>query len=59
MRVSAAETTLCAELELPYALICMIDNMANGVAKDKLSTEEFKAGEQRALSKRVQLNEIG
>jgi len=38
------EATLCRELGLPYALVCIIDNMANGVAGVEISYEEFRAG---------------
>jgi hypothetical protein len=41
---SAHEAVLCGEVGLPYALICMVDNMANGVTTDKLSLEIFRAG---------------
>jgi hypothetical protein len=39
----AHEATLAKEIKLPYAVVCMVDNMANGVAaEEKLSFEGFK-----------------
>jgi hypothetical protein len=39
------EATLCAELHLPYALVCMCDNMANGLQADDTAIDTaFHAG---------------
>jgi 5-methylthioadenosine/S-adenosylhomocysteine deaminase len=46
----AHEATLCRELGLPYAVLCIIDNMANGIAGTEISYEEFHAGVKRNLS---------
>eukprot|EP01116_Phalansterium_solitarium_P002058 TRINITY_DN11911_c0_g1_i1.p1 TRINITY_DN11911_c0_g1~~TRINITY_DN11911_c0_g1_i1.p1 ORF type:complete len:261 (+),score=40.14 TRINITY_DN11911_c0_g1_i1:37-783(+) len=41
----AHEATLAAELQLPYALVCMVDNYANGINPlVELSLEQFRAG---------------
>lgn len=45
----AHEATLCKELGLPYAVLCMIDNFANGIAGVEISYEEFHAGVKRNL----------
>jgi 5'-methylthioadenosine phosphorylase len=39
-----AECTIAAELELSYACVCVVDNLANGVAPTALTMEEFEAG---------------
>jgi len=46
----AHEATLCRELGLPYAVLCIIDNMANGIAGTEISYEEFHAGVKRNLA---------
>lgn len=38
----ATEATLAMELKMPYAVIGMVDNYANGVIPDTLSLESFK-----------------
>ena len=48
----ASECVLAGELGLAYAAICVVDNLANGVAATRLTLEEVEAG-QRAH--RVQL----
>ena len=40
----AAECVLAAELQLAYAAVCMVDNLANGVGDDQLTVEEFQQG---------------
>lgn len=39
----AAECILASELEIPYAAICMIDNMGNGIDPEPISYSAFKA----------------
>jgi len=46
----AHEATLCRELGLPYAVLCIIDNMANGISGTEISYEEFHAGVKRNLA---------
>jgi len=41
---AAHEAILCGELGLKYCLICMVDNMANGLLKEKLTLNQFHAG---------------
>jgi len=43
---AAHEATLCAELKLPYALICIVDNIAHGlvVKEEDLSMKKFEEG---------------
>lgn len=40
----ASECILAREMGIPYAAICMVDNLANGVAEEELSVAEFEAG---------------
>lgn len=39
-----AEWATAAERGLPYAAICVVDNLANGVGERELTVEEFEAG---------------
>eukprot|EP01114_Cavostelium_apophysatum_P021165 TRINITY_DN7300_c0_g1_i1.p1 TRINITY_DN7300_c0_g1~~TRINITY_DN7300_c0_g1_i1.p1 ORF type:complete len:250 (-),score=33.04 TRINITY_DN7300_c0_g1_i1:78-827(-) len=42
---AAHEATLCGELQLPYALVCMIDNMAHGISSgEDLTLHQFEEG---------------
>jgi len=43
----ASECVIAAELGLQYAAICIVDNLANGVAERQLTVEEFEAGRER------------
>lgn len=40
----ASESVIALELGLPYAAVCMVDNLANGVGARDLTVEEFSAG---------------
>ena len=40
----ASECIVACELGLSYASICVVDNLANGVAERPLTREEFEAG---------------
>lgn len=40
---AASEATFAKELGIPYAILAMIDNMANGLAGSELTHEQFKA----------------
>ena len=40
----AHEATLCKESGLPYAVVCMVDNVANGLSEREISYEEFRVG---------------
>jgi 5'-methylthioadenosine phosphorylase len=40
----ASECILAGELEIPYAAVCVVDNLANGIASEPLSVAEFEAG---------------
>ena len=40
----AHEATLCKEMALPYAVVCMVDNVANGLAEREITYEEFRVG---------------
>jgi len=46
----AHEADLCAELKIPFAIICMVDNMANGIVASKDLSEEFHQGVKTNLS---------
>jgi 5'-methylthioadenosine phosphorylase len=43
----ASECVIAGELGLPYAAVCIVDNLANGVGERELTVEEFKAGRAR------------
>jgi purine nucleoside phosphorylase len=49
---AASEAILTRELGLSYAVVCVVDNIANGLAETPLSWEEFEAGA-RANRERV------
>jgi 5'-methylthioadenosine phosphorylase len=38
----ASECIVAGELDLPYAAVCMVDNLANGIAARPLSPEELE-----------------
>jgi len=40
----AAECVIAGELGLPYAAICVVDNLANGIGPRPLTVAEFEAG---------------
>ena len=40
----ASECIVAGELGIPYAAVCVVDNLANGVGAEQLSVEEFEAG---------------
>jgi 5'-methylthioadenosine phosphorylase len=40
----ASECIIAGELGIPYAAVCVVDNLANGIAKTPLSVAEFEAG---------------
>jgi 5'-methylthioinosine phosphorylase len=40
----ASECIIAGELGIPYAAVCVVDNLANGIADRPLSVEEFEAG---------------
>jgi len=42
-----SECVIATELGLPYAAICVVDNLANGVGERDLTVEEFEAGRAR------------
>jgi purine nucleoside phosphorylase len=43
----ASECVIAGELGLPYAAVCIVDNLANGVGEAELTVEEFRAGRAR------------
>ena len=43
----AHEADLMRELSVPYALICMVDNLANGLDDSNLRVGDFYSGVQR------------
>ena len=47
----AHEASSCCELGLPYAMLAMVDNYANGVGSDVLSLEAFHAAQAKNLSR--------
>jgi len=47
-----SECVIAGELGLPYASVCIVDNLANGVGERPLTLEEFEAG-RRANQERL------
>lgn len=43
----ASECVLAGELGIPYAAVCIVDNLANGIADRRLTVAEFEAGKAR------------
>jgi purine nucleoside phosphorylase len=43
----AAECVVAAELGLAYAVLCVVDNMANGLEAEPISTAELEAQRER------------
>ncbi len=46
----AHEAILAQEMKIRYGVICMVDNVANGLAEKAISYEEFHAGVKKNLS---------
>ena len=46
----AHEATLAKEVGIPYAVVSMVDNMANGVSNTSVSLEEFRASVKQNLA---------
>jgi 5'-methylthioinosine phosphorylase len=46
----AAETVLAREASLAYAAICSVDNLANGLADEPLSVEDYRRGRDRTAA---------
>lgn len=44
---AASECILAGEMEIPYAVVCVVDNLANGIAAEPLSVAEFESGKER------------
>lgn len=44
---AASECILAGEMGIPYASVCIVDNLANGVAGSELSVADFEAGKER------------
>jgi 5'-methylthioadenosine phosphorylase len=42
-----SECTVASELGLPYAAVCMVDNLANGIAAEPLSPQELERDRER------------
>lgn len=47
---AASEATMAAELAMPYAIIAMVDNFANGVKVESLTSEAFHSNVQKNLA---------
>ena len=46
----AAETVLARESGLAYAAVCSVDNLANGIAEEPLTVEEYRRGRDRTAA---------
>jgi 5'-methylthioadenosine phosphorylase len=44
---AASEAVLARELGIAYAAVCIVDNLANGIAKTPLTLEQFEVGARR------------
>jgi 5'-methylthioadenosine phosphorylase len=44
----ASECILAGEMGIPYAVVCVVDNLANGVAPTDLTVADFEAGKARS-----------
>lgn len=47
----AAESIIAREMGIPYAAVCVVDNLANGIAAEQLSVAEFEAGKEENRSR--------
>jgi purine nucleoside phosphorylase len=47
----ATECTTASQMELAYAAICVVDNLANGVGETALTAEEYLAGHRANLQR--------
>ena len=47
---AASECIVAGELGIPYAVVCVVDNLANGIGAAPLSVDELKAGKERNRS---------
>jgi 5'-methylthioadenosine phosphorylase len=47
----ASECVIAREMEIPYAAVCVVDNLANGIATEPLSVAEFEAGKDENRSR--------
>ena len=47
----ASESVAATELGLPYAAVCVIDNLGNGLAARELTREEFERGRDEGASR--------
>jgi hypothetical protein len=47
----ASEAIIAGELGIPYAAVCVVDNLANGIAEAPLSVSEFEAGKEENRSR--------
>ncbi|PRP76441.1 methylthioadenosine phosphorylase [Planoprotostelium fungivorum] len=54
---AAHEFILCSELKIEYALICMIDNVANGLATKTLTLEEVRNGSTELIDQNFQFHQ--
>ncbi len=52
---AASECIAAQELGLPYAVICVVDNLANGIAEAPLTREEFESGKRTTRSSVLEL----
>ena len=49
----ASECVLAGELQIPYAAVCLVDNLANGLDAQALSMDDFAAGVMESRSRLV------
>jgi 5'-methylthioinosine phosphorylase len=47
----AAESIIAREMGIAYAAVCVVDNLANGIAAEQLSVAEFEAGKEENRSR--------
>jgi 5'-methylthioadenosine phosphorylase len=55
----AAETVLAKEAGLSYAAVCSVDNLANGIADEQLTVEEYQRGrDETAAALQIALEDV-
>ena len=47
----ASECIIAREMGIAYAAVCVVDNLANGIAAEPLSVAEFEAGKDENRSR--------
>jgi len=54
----ASECIIAGELGIPYATVCVVDNLANGIAAEPLSVAGFEAGKEANRARLVEAIDV-